>query len=1071
MADAEATIDPISQTITRLLAGPARPGQAFTMPGCNYDGLYRMARRLKVRFKDFSDENVSICLFTEDRTVMAAALLAALAGGPQMLMPYALSEAALMDLRRLTGFAAVIGQVEGNLPDGVQIIDPETLTDEAETLATEEEPAPDRPWVRLFTGGSTGSPQLWTKTPRNLLGEVNYLLDRFKIGSGDRILATVPAFHIYGLIYSLLAPLLASARVSAASPSFPEEIKQQMAEMSPTIFISVPIHYRALKDNPPEKGALRLAFSSAGPLPENDGRAFFESTGVDLVEVYGSTETGGIATRCRKRGEGGFTPYDCIGWRVAGQELDIRSAFLSAELPVRDSGWFTMADRVKTEDGGFVVVGRADNIVKVGGNRVDLEKVRQAIAAIEGIKEAIVLSNPADTGRNQEIVALAVGRRAAAEIQEQLKSDLLPHERPRRIQIVEKIPMAATGKPDRKAIGEMVNIPRIRFEPPGLQVLLDTDRTLQELAADHAIDIRSDCGGKGICGKCRVLVDPKKNLSSPTDAELDLLTPGQVATGYRLACQARATAGATVTVPDTLAEASATSGKTGIDRSYPVDSPICRLTVAGRSPGLKTDNRPESLLDWLAAQVGRPSLARADMASLCQLSRYRDSLKDFTLVAHEETGIHRILEGPQPASLGFAVDLGTTSLAGYLCDLQTGTLLAAEASVNPQRRFGEDVISRISHLNEKSDRLGPMQQLAVEGINLLMIRCLEKVGCDAAAIDEVAVCGNTTMQQIFAGLHPYRLGVSPYFPLTLTPPTASAGDLGLAVDPAVPVFLMPVVSGFVGGDTMAAIVADRPHEREKTTLIVDIGTNGEVVLGNSKGLWVTSCATGPALEGARISCGMRAVSGAIHRAWPGAMQNGLDYAVMGNEKKRPMGICGSGIIDIVASLRKIGVILTNGRFDEKNPAVVCNEKGVGRRYTVADGNQTATGSAISLTLGDVRQVQLAKGALCTGIEFLMEKAGIATIDRTILTGAFGARFNWENALAIGMLPPAVAQAEVLPEDNLAGVGVVMTLLNKKNRTEARNLCRRIRYLELASDADFAEAFAKATTFPEYHAHP
>jgi uncharacterized 2Fe-2S/4Fe-4S cluster protein (DUF4445 family) len=1061
MADAEATIDPISQMITRLLTGPARPGQAFTMPGCNFDGLYRMARRFRLRFKDFSDENASICLFSEDRAVMAAALLAALAGGPQILLPYALSETALLDLHRLAGFSAFIGQIEGDLPEGVQIIDPETLTDEVETLATDEEPALDRPWVRLFTGGSTGSPQLWTKTPRNLLGEVNYLLDRFKIGSGDRILATVPAFHIYGLLYSLLVPLLASARVSSASPSFPEEIKQQMAEMSPTIFISVPIHYRALKDNPPDKGSLRLAFSSAGPLSETDGRAFFEATGVDLVEIYGSTETGGVATRCRKQDETGFTPYDCIGWRVAGEELDIRSAFLSAELPVRDSGWFTMADRVKTENGGFVVLGRADNVVKVGGNRVDLEKVRQAIAAVEGINEAIVLSNPADTGRNQEIVALAVGRRTAAEIQEQLKSELLPHERPRRIQIVEKIPMAATGKPDRQAIKEIAIIPRIRFEPSGRQVLLDTDRTLQELAADHAIDIRSDCGGK-----CRVLVDPKKNLSSPTDAELDLLTPEQVATGYRLACQTQATAGATVTVPDTLAEVSATSGKTGTDRSYPTDSPIRRLTVAGRSPGLKTDNRPESLLDWLAAQVGRPSIARADMASLRQLSRYHDSLKDFTLVVHEATGIHRILEGPQPASLGFAVDLGTTSLAGYLCDLCTGTLLAAEASVNPQRRFGEDVISRISHLNEESDRLGPMQQLAVEGINLLMTRCLEKVGCDAAAIDEVAVCGNTTMQQIFAGLHPYGLGISPYFPLTLNPPTASAGDLGLAVDPAVPVFLMPVVSGFVGGDTMAAIMADRPHEREETTLIVDIGTSGEVVLGDRKGLWVTSCATGPALEGARISCGMRAVSGAIHRAWPASGLNGLGYAVMGNEKNRPMGICGSGIIDTVASLRKIGVILTNGRFDENNPAVVCDEKGVGRRYTVAEGDQTATDSAIFLTLDDIRQVQLAKGALCTGIEFLMERAGIAAIDRTILTGAFGARFNWENALAIGMLPPAVAQAEVIPEDNLAGVGVVMTLLDKKNRTEARDLCRRVRYLELASDPDFAMAFAKATAFPD-----
>ena len=480
--------------------------------------------------------------------MMAAALLATLAGGPQLLLPHALSAAALEDLKMMSGFDTAIAGSDDALPDGTMRIDPQALTETADSLAGDEAPDPDRAWVHLFTGGSTGAPRLWSKTPRNLLGEVTYLQSRFEVGSGDRILATVPALHIYGLLFSLLLPLLASARVAAQTPSFPEEIKQQMADVSPTILIGAPVHYRALKAHPPDRGALRLAFSSAGPLPEADGLAFSDATQVDLIEVYGSTETGGIATRCRAKGESGFTVYDCIQSRVAGDELDIRSAFLSAELPVRDSGWFTVADRIKPENDGFVVVGRADHVVKVGGNRVDLEKVRQAITAIEGVREAIVLSNPADTGRNQEIVALAAGRRTPAEIQESLNPVLEPHERPRRIVMVYAIPMAATGKPDRQAIREMVRIPRVRFEPSGLQVYLDPDRSLQEIAADHAIGIRADCGGKGICGKCRVLVDPKENVSPPTDAELDLLTPEQMATGHRLACQARATAGATVTI-------------------------------------------------------------------------------------------------------------------------------------------------------------------------------------------------------------------------------------------------------------------------------------------------------------------------------------------------------------------------------------------------------------------------------------------------------------------------------------------------------------------------------------------
>jgi uncharacterized 2Fe-2S/4Fe-4S cluster protein (DUF4445 family) len=413
------------------------------------------------------------------------------------------------------------------------------------------------------------------------------------------------------------------------------------------------------------------------------------------------------------------------------------------------------------------------------------------------------------------------------------------------------------------------------------------------------------------------------------------------------------------------------------------------------------------------------------------------------------------------------VDLGTTSVAGYLCDLETGKLLAADACVNPQRRFGEDVISRISRINEKEEHLEQFQRLAAEGINFLMARCLKQAGAAPADIDELAVCGNTTMEQVFAGLHPNGLGVFPYFPLTLTPPVFSAGDLGLATDPAVPVFLMPVVSGFVGGDTMAAILADRPHERDDISLIVDIGTNGEVVLGNREGLWVTSCATGPALEGAQISCGMRAVSGAIHRAWPDEKRSRVAYEVLGNEgKNRPMGLCGSGIIDAIAAMRQMGAILPNGRLDEPFHGVASDETGIGRYYTLADENQTATGSDISVSLKDVRQIQLAKGALSTGIEFLMHKAGIGKIDRTVLTGAFGARFNWKNALTIGMLPPVVAQGEVIPKENLAGVGVVMALLDKRLRSEARTLCRRVRYLELASEPEFAMAFARATGFPE-----
>ncbi len=995
MTDNQATIDPVVIHMQRLLSGPARPGQTFSMPGANYDALYRTARQIKAALADTDQNKNGVCLGTDDRLVVGAAMLATLAGGPTLLIPENLSSPVLTDLRRQTAFDRIIGSPDEDWPTGLSVIDPQALVDEVESLAADDDLDPDRCWLKWFSEKGADSQRLWSKSARNLLGEVDYLTTRFEIGSGDRILSAIPALHMYGLLLSVLVPMSVCARVAGQTPSAIDAIGQLAADTMPTILVAGAAQYRnlqALADNPLNGGALKVAIVMTPPPVAADGQDLTVAAGSRLVEIYGSPETGGIATRCADDQETGFTPYDCIRWRLAGDSLDIQSPFLSEELPVRSSGWYTAAGCVRAAGShGFTII-----------------------------------STEMDIGQ----------------------------------------PVASADQP------EKTQQRQIRFEPDGVTVAVDDSQTLQQLAAGHGIAIRADCGGIGLCSKCRVQVDPRENFSPPADAELDALTPDQMADGQRLACQARAVKMGTVSVMDSPAERSESRGKTGIMGTYALDSPVRRLNLSSGSMAIKTDNLPESLLDWLAAQTACPVVATADLAALRQLSRYRGSLKAATVVVHDTLGLQRILDGTQTRSLGLAVDLGTTSIAGYLCDLQTGSLLTAEACVNPQRRFGEDVISRISHINEHDDRLAQFQRLAVEGINVIMARCLERVDAGPESVDEVTLCGNTTMQQIVSGLHPHGLGVFPYFPLTLTPPAIRAGDIGLGTDPAVPVFLMPVISGFIGGDTMAAILADRPHERDEITLIVDIGTNGEVVLGNRERLWTTSCATGPALEGAQISCGMRAVSGAIHRVWPQTDSHRIGYDVLGDQKGRgPMGICGSGIIDTIAALRQIGVVRPNGRLDEAKAGVIADTNGVGRHYTLVDSKRSATGRDIAVTLEDIRQIQLAKGALLTGIEFLMRKAAIHRIDRTILTGAFGARFNWKNALAIGMLPPAVADGTVTPKDNLAGVGVVMALLDKKLRSEARDLCRRVRYLELASDPDFAMAFARATAFPEYPAHP
>jgi uncharacterized 2Fe-2S/4Fe-4S cluster protein (DUF4445 family) len=368
--------------------------------------------------------------------------------------------------------------------------------------------------------------------------------------------------------------------------------------------------------------------------------------------------------------------------------------------------------------------------------------------------------------------------------------------------------------------------------------------------------------------------------------------------------------------------------------------------------------------------------------------------------------------------------------------------------------------------NEQESGLKDLQGLMAEAVNFLIGRCLDQIGGSRNDIDEVTAVGNTTMEQVFAGLHPHGLGVVPYMPATRSPLDLRAADMGLGLNPGVNLHLFPVISGFVGGDTMGVILADKPHERDENCLIVDIGTNGEVVLGNRQGLWVTSCATGPALEGAQLSCGMRAVSGAIHRIDVDPATYEFKCQILGDDPStRPLGICGSGVIDAVAAMRRVGILLPTGRFNEELPGVLCDEKGIGRKVVLVPADRSGTGEDVIISLADIRQIQLAKAALAVGIEFLMRKMGIEKLDRTVLTGAFGARFDWRNAVTIGMLPQAVLAGEVLPMDNLAGVGAIMALLHKQARSEAAELAEQIKFLELAQEPDFAIRFPESTTFP------
>ena len=547
---------------------------------------------------------------------------------------------------------------------------------------------------------------------------------------------------------------------------------------------------------------------------------------------------------------------------------------------------------------------------------------------------------------------------------------------------------------------------RVTFQPMGISCSVPVGQTVMAAAASRGIELRSECGGKGTCGKCLVQITPTAHVSEISDNEIRALSRSAHHKGSRLACQAKIVQPISVTVPEA-----------GLDSSEPVGKNLEGVTITGVKPN---QNR---------AGAGEPSL-------------------------------------------GLALDIGTTTVALYLCSLGSGRILHSEAVPNPQRRYGEDVISRIAHANDHQDGLDDLHRTIVEAVNTLIDRSLERVGAERREVEKVTVVGNTTMQHLFAGQHPGRLGASPYMPESCKAQEHLAKDLGLALNPTCPVYIFPVVSGFVGGDTTGVMLCEKPYLRDEVTLVIDIGTNGEIVLGNRESIWVASCATGPALEGAHIECGMRASNGAIDKVSVDPASYQVEYETIGADATTtPKGLCGSGIIDAVAEMVLAGLILPSGRLREGLPGIVVDDSGIGREFVIAEDNDYSGRNRVVLTLADIRQVQLAKSALYTGIKLLMKRAGIETIDRLVLTGAFGARFNWRSAVAIGMLPESFLEAEVAVVENAAGRGAVMALLDGELRDEIQSAADNAHPLELAEDPDFTMEFTLHTSFPERQDEP
>jgi acyl-coenzyme A synthetase/AMP-(fatty) acid ligase len=442
------------ETIKTLLQDRRR---SFTHHGQTIGEIASLAAGIRETLRGMdapADEPICLCL--EERADLLAAILASMAGGPPLILPHASGAQVLREVREARPYRLILADAAIDPPAGTAVVSLRDCRPVDRPLALVR--SPEKPFVWLFTGGSTGTPRIWSKTPGNLFGEAFHLAKTFGVGPDDLFVSTAPSQHIYGLLASVLLPFVASARVLRRTCTFPREILNALQKEKASVLVGVPIHYRALRTGELERHALKLALSSAAPLDPDDAAFFREKTGLPITEIYGSTETGGMAIRISGADHGSWEPFSGLHWKIRSERLLVRSEFLSPDLPRDPEGFFLTADRVeKTEGNRFRILGRADHIVKIAGKRIDLEEIRERIRRIPGVTDAFITPLPVNHARQVQIAALVATDIDAREVRAAIRALDIPYGRPRRIRIVRDIPVLSNGKLDREQIERLLS--------------------------------------------------------------------------------------------------------------------------------------------------------------------------------------------------------------------------------------------------------------------------------------------------------------------------------------------------------------------------------------------------------------------------------------------------------------------------------------------------------------------------------------------------------------------------------------------------------------------------------------
>jgi uncharacterized 2Fe-2S/4Fe-4S cluster protein (DUF4445 family) len=655
------------------------------------------------------------------------------------------------------------------------------------------------------------------------------------------------------------------------------------------------------------------------------------------------------------------------------------------------------------------------------------------------------------------------------------------------------------------------------FQPSGRRGEVPRGVSLIEAARLLGVEIEALCGEQRVCGKCRVRIEAGQfekygvqsgadHVSPWTDVEKKFINEEEKAKGFRLGCVAKVQGDVLVFVPEESRAGKQVVSKAARDIHIDHDPAVKTYFVEAQKPSFEDSAGDfERICKILENTHGLKDL-KIDLYALRRLpNSLREGDWKISVSVWMDKEIIGVSSGKVKNRYGLAIDVGTTTIAGYLCDLETMAVVETTSLMNPQCKYGEDVMARVTYHMQNPDGLKRMGDDIIEGLNWLIDEAIKathppkkkikklkgSTGPDEweeipeegktylrltrEDIVDITLGGNTAMHHILLQLDPEHMALAPFPPVIHHSLDIKARDLGLQINPSAYVYILPNEAGFVGADNVGVLIAEEPYRSDEMQLIIDIGTNGELVLGNKEKLISSSCATGPALEGAQLQFGMRAAPGAIERIKVDPDTNEVDYKVIGRdawrsysrpEQMQTKGICGSGILDVLAELYCAGVIETSGRFSKKQKSERYrkNPENNQSEFVIAWANETSIDRDVVITQKDIRQIQLAKGALYAGCKLMMNRMGLDRLEKVKIAGAFGTHVDREKALMMGLFPDCEIE-NIISIGNAAGDGCRAALLNRKKRNEADWVARNVEYIELTVEESFQKEFMGAMQIP------